>query len=151
MVVGIAQLAEAVGGGAAGVQKWDLEAAAQHPQGAGILQVQLVEDGGTQFRRIGAGAQVDHRVHLRMVALQPANEIIAVHLAPQLLVVYVPLLIGPGKIIHGQHVGVACFVEFLNHAGANKARRAGNYDHGNGLRRWRVLKGNLQKAKWQAY
>ena len=130
VVVGIAQLAEAVGGGAAGVQKGDLKATTQHPEGAGILEIECIEDGGIHFRRVGAGAQVDHGVHLAVMTLQPADKIIAVHLAPQLLVVDIRLLVGPGEIIHRQHIGIAHFVQFLNHAGADKACCAGDHDHG---------------------
>ena len=71
----------------------------------------------------------DHRIYLAVVFFQPANEIITVYLSPELLIIDVWLFVGAGEIIYRQHVGVACFVEFLNHAGTDKARCAGDHDH----------------------
>ena len=134
VVVRVTDFTQTVGRGTAGIQKRYLKTGADHPECAGIFEVEFVENGGVHFGGIGAGAKVQYGIHIAVVAFEPAHKVVSVHLTPQFFAFEVAVFVGTRKIVDRQYIGISCFVEPLYHAGADKSRSTGNYYHVRGVR-----------------
>ena len=100
VAVVVALLAEAVGGGAGGVQKRDVLPGAKAPDLLGIVEVEAVENGGVFFRGVSAGAEVEDELDGGAIFFEPGQEFVPVDFGVEVLAFEVAVFIGPAEIVH---------------------------------------------------
>ena len=119
----------AISGGAAGINKRNLMLVANAPNGLRIMQVEVVEDGGVFFRRVGASAEVENEADLRGIFFEPGQEFGAVDFRLEGFAFEVAELVRAGEIVHEEEVGDAFVVEFFEEATGDEACCAGEDNH----------------------
>ena len=123
-------LAEAVGSCRAGINQGNLIFAAGFPNFLAVGYVQLIEYGLVKFGGIGTCAEVENKLYVLEIGIEPSEKGSARHIFLHNFTCLVRLFFRMGKIIDGNNGFKALLVQAGNKAASYKAGGSGYNYHG---------------------